>query len=139
MASQPAPNTDFNALTWDTLEHWAGAGVVSRGRTYQRRRHVQGLACTPTGGLVAWVRGTERYATRVDIADGGLAAACTCPYPGACKHAVAVVLEYLEQVEKQQVIPAVTAQDQRLTALAQHASAARGRTQTRSRRRRRGV
>src|SRR5262245_37516439 len=125
MALQPAPHTDCQAPTWDTLERWAGAGVVSRGRTYQRRRHVQGLACTPAGGLVAWVRGTERYATRVDMADGRLAAACTCPYPGACKHAVAVVLEYLDQVEEQQVIPAVTVQDQRLTALAQQASAAR--------------
>ena len=105
----------FQALTWDDLTQWAGATIVERGKTYQRSRYVNNLAFSPTGELLAWVDGRERYATLVDIRDGPhLQAKCTCPYWSNCKHAVAVVLEYLAQVRNHQEIPVAGEQDPRL-------------------------
>jgi uncharacterized Zn finger protein len=108
----------FKDLTWDDLQEWAGATVVSRGQRYQRSGHVRDLARTAHGGLIAWVQGTRRYATTIETEDKALIPACTCPYGGACKHAVAVVLEYLEHVREDQAIPTVMEQDHRLRLLA---------------------
>jgi uncharacterized Zn finger protein len=63
------------------------------------------------------VLGSDRYATSVELENGELVATCTCPYGGVCKHAVAVVLEYLEQVKRKNTIPTVTQQDRRLQLL----------------------
>lgn len=86
----------FLDLTWEDLEEWAGKRIVSRGRSYQSCGAVQDLVRAKDGGLVARVEGTRRYTTHVSI-DGEktLKSACTCPYWTTCKHAVAVVLEYL--------------------------------------------
>jgi uncharacterized Zn finger protein len=117
--SKHSQTDPFTGVTWDDLQEWAGAVIVSRGQRYQRSRQVQGLARTSSGGLVAWVLGTHRYVTRVETEDGELVAACTCPYEGVCKHAVAVVLEYLEQAKGNRTIPPVAEQDQRLQLLEQ--------------------
>src|SRR2546426_9751421 len=98
MAQKRAKTDPFEDLTWDDLEEWAGAAIVSRGRSYQRGHRVQNLARSETG-LVAWVLGTHRYATVVEVEDGELTSFCTCPYWDTCKHAVAVVLGYLEGLE----------------------------------------
>jgi uncharacterized Zn finger protein len=112
------PQADpFNALTWDELQGWAGPVIVSRGRRYQRSHQVQDLARTSRGGLVAWVQGSQCYAARIESEDDELVAACTCPYEGICKHAVAVVLEYLAQMKRNRTIPTVTEQDRRLQLL----------------------
>ena len=107
----------FTALTWDELQDWAGPVIVSRGQRYQRSGQVHGLARTTRGGLVGWVLGSERYATSVELENGELVATCTCPYEGICKHAVAVVLEYLEQVKRKSPIPTVTEPDRRFQLL----------------------
>jgi uncharacterized Zn finger protein len=65
------------------------------------------------------VLGTHRYATRIETEEDELVATCTCPYGGVCKHAVAVVLEYLEQAKGNRTIPPVAEQDQRLQLLEQ--------------------
>jgi uncharacterized Zn finger protein len=104
----------FRELTWDNLREWAGSTIVTRGRSYQRNGHVQGLARTPNGGLVAWVHGTQRYATRVDFEEGELTSTCSCPYGATCKHAVAVVLEYLDHLKRDIEIPEMTEPDGRL-------------------------
>ncbi|HET7087560.1 MAG TPA: SWIM zinc finger family protein, partial [Anaerolineae bacterium] len=117
MSRRRSKTDPFEDLTWDDLEDWAGSSVVSRGRSYQRSHHVQDLARTPGGGLIAWVLGTEKYATRVDFGEGGLTSACTCPYWTTCKHAVAVVLEYLESAKRKTEIPIVTERDPRLADL----------------------
>ncbi|MBI3249654.1 MAG: SWIM zinc finger family protein [Deltaproteobacteria bacterium] len=117
MARKRTTSDPFADLTWDDLEAWAGATIVSRGRGYQRGGHVQALARTPNGGLVAWVYGTQKYATKVEVEDGALSALCTCPYGGTCKHAVAVVLIYLDQLKQQQEVPTATASDKRLKRL----------------------
>ncbi len=107
----------FEELSWDVLEQWAGSRVLSRGQGYQRSHRVKELAQTRTGALVAWVHGGQKYATEVDFEDGELISVCTCPYRNNCKHAVAVVLEYLDHLKKKLEVPQVTGQDQRLALL----------------------
>jgi uncharacterized Zn finger protein len=107
----------FEKLGWSDLEEWAGGRVLSRGQGYHRDQRVRELAQTQTGGIIAWVQGGRRYATEVDFEDGGLISVCTCPYGNNCKHAVAVVLEYLDHVKKNKEVPRVTEQDKRLVLL----------------------
>ncbi|MCK5523400.1 MAG: SWIM zinc finger family protein [Thiomargarita sp.] len=116
--SKPEPSKveQFKALTWIELTNWAGSTIVSRGKTYQQGKRVSQLAKTPDGKLVAWVKGTDIYATQVEInANGSLDSNCSCPYWATCKHAVAVVLEYLEHVKKGKNVPFTDSDDQRLS------------------------
>ena len=107
----------FEKLSWDDLEQWAGGRILSRGQGYQRSHRVKELAETQTGALVAWVHGGQKYATEVDFEDGELISVCTCPYGNNCKHAVAVVLEYLDHLKKKLEVIQITGQDQRLALL----------------------
>jgi len=101
-----------------TLEEWCGVRTLERGRQYQRERRVQDLACGPGGVLVAGVDGTERYATRVTVSgDGTITSACTCPVGSGCKHAVAVILEYLACRKDQKPVGNIQAGDPRLSLL----------------------
>jgi uncharacterized Zn finger protein len=109
--------TFFKKLSWDDLKDWAGSKIVSRGRDYQRSGYVKDLALTSEGALLAWVAGTRRYATLVDIQKGKLIDDCTCPYDDTCKHAVAVVLEALECLKKNKEIPTCSKNDERLELL----------------------
>jgi len=104
-------------LTWDDLEAWAGTKIISRGTSYQKSGYVRDLAVIRTGSLLAWVRGTENYATTVSMERKRLSSDCTCPYGGTCKHAVAVVLEYLDQLQKNATIPVAEEDDERLILL----------------------
>ncbi len=112
------PVDPFSELTWDDLEEWAGSRIVARGRSYQRRGAVRELKRDETGPLVAWVAGSRLYVTRVSI-DGSkdLTSECTCPYWTTCKHAVAVVVEYLEMTKKGTAVGRVEADDPRLDEL----------------------
>ena len=107
----------FKQLTWDDLQAWAGTRIVSRGQSYQRNRQVDGLTQTRNGGLVAWVHGEKKYATLVGFEDNQLISACTCPYGTTCKHAVAVVLEYLDRLKKNVEVPFISKKDERLELL----------------------
>ena len=105
----------FVDLSWDDLRTWAGSKIVSRGRSYQRQNLVFNLAALDDEGLIAWVDGTRRYATKVTIDEEGLPTSiCTCPYGYDCKHGVAVVLEYLEQTKKDKRVPKAAKNDERL-------------------------
>jgi len=109
----------FADLTWKDIETWAGGTIVSRGRKYQRQGRVADLAVTDDGGLIAWVKGSELYATKVVMNENGLPeSTCTCPYERDCKHGVAVVLEYLRQVENNYRVPKAKQDDERLILLA---------------------
>ena len=101
-------------LTWEDLEDWAGTTIVGRGRTYQRNSSVSDLGITPEGTLIAYVQGSARYVTQVAIQDGDLTSECTCPYWTNCKHAVAVVLEYLMCLKNDVAIPEILQTDARL-------------------------
>ena len=102
----------FLDLDWTTLENWAGTKTLSRGRQYQRDGRVHDLVRSSNAVIVAWVDGTERYATAVYF-DDGLVSECTCPVGDSCKHAVAVVLEYLALCEKKIAVPSLPAGDSR--------------------------
>ena len=104
-------------LTWEDLEDWAGTTIVSRGRTYQRNSSVSDLGITPEGALIAYVLGSTRYVTQVAIQDGDLTSECTCPYWTTCKHAVAVVLEYLTCLKNDVEVPQIPQTDPRLDML----------------------
>ena len=107
----------FVELTWEDLRKWAGEKILSRGRGYQRSRSVKELARTADGGLVAWVRGSHRYATHVWLERRKIESACTCPYWDTCKHAVAVVVEYLDCVKKGETVPQAGEDDPRIKLL----------------------
>ena len=104
-------------LTWKDLEDWAGTTIVGRGRTYQRNSSVSDLGFTPEGTLIAYVLGSTRYVTQVAIQDGDLTSECTCPYWTNCKHAVAVVLEYLMCLKNDVAVPEILQTDARLDTL----------------------
>jgi uncharacterized Zn finger protein len=108
----------FFDLTWNDLEEWAGEKIVYRGKDYQRDGHVSDLAVMDDGSLIAWVYGTEQYATRVFMDKDGLPdSVCSCPYEWDCKHAVAVVIEYLKRVENDRRVPKARQSDERLVLL----------------------
>jgi uncharacterized Zn finger protein len=117
-------------LTWDDLNAWAGARSLERGRSYQRGHHVRDLAVSADGMLLAWVRGTERYATQVELRQGAagvtkLASVCTCPVGSSgCKHAVAVVLQYLQAIKDKTEVPTAAPKDPRWSLLARIAQEA---------------
>ena len=114
---QPTKIALFQQLTWPAIEDWAGATIAARGQSYQRSHRVSHLARTSEGEVVAWVEGTHRYATLIDVDEQGLIAACTCPFDDICKHAVAVVLAYREHLSRQRDLPAVPDTDARLVLL----------------------
>jgi uncharacterized Zn finger protein len=108
----------FADLTWNDLEEWAGRKIVSRGKNYQRQRRVCDLAVTDDDGLIAWVDGAKRYATKVVMDDDGLPdSICTCPYELNCKLGVAVVIEYLKLIEDHGHVPKAKQDDDRLELL----------------------
>ena len=102
----------------------AGEAVFKRGQDYELRGRVRKLAATAEGGLVAWVQGSVRYATRVILRADQLASDCMCPYGGTCKHAVAVALAYLNRPEHAPPLPIAPASDPRLVLLERQAAAA---------------
>ena len=105
-------STILSQLTYDDLDRWAGVKIRTRGKSSIKR--VDGLHRTPEGEVVAWVSGTEEYATRVRLDEaGGHAWFCTCPYDdGPCKHAVAVVLAAAERVKHKRDIPLLSEDDE---------------------------
>ncbi len=107
---------NFLDLAWDDLNDWAGARVVARGKSY--KGHVEDLRMTSEGALLARVEGGSLYSTLVRRdADGQLDSTCTCPYGTACKHAVAVILVFLDAARNNQAIPAADLNDERLSEL----------------------
>ncbi len=112
MTEHEEPIDPFSELTWDDLEEWAGSRIVARGRSYQRKGAVRELQRDEEGALVAWVAGSHLYATRVSIeGDKDLTGECTCPYWTTFKHAVAVIVEYLEMAKKRTAVGRVKAND----------------------------
>lgn len=117
-AKKALPAASFADLTWDQLNEWAWAKIVTRGRSYLA--NVEKPAVTEDGGLVAWVFGTEKYATHVWFMDNELLSLCTCPYEwGPCKHAVALVLVGIDALKEQRSLPLVGEDDDRLRAISQ--------------------
>jgi len=111
----------FEDLSFDDLKGWAGDKIV--GRAYGYKKQVADLRRTVDGELLAWVSGSRRYATRVRHDGDKLESSCTCPYWSVCKHAVAVVLAYLEAVKAKTAIETAAADDPRIGLLESNAAA----------------
>lgn len=115
MTMNPDTYYFFKQLRWDDLEDWFEDVIIDRGHKYQKQGFVSDLAVTDNGDPIAWVSGTRRYATTVEITDGDyLDSYCTCPYAINCKHGVAVVLEYLGCLKKNKAVPVCSDEDERL-------------------------
>lgn len=118
MKSKEQPLPGLSDLTFDDLEDWAGETILSRGDKYQRQDRVKDLAITEDNGLIAWVQGSKRYATKVIMdEDGRLTANCACLCDFVCKHAVAVVIDYLDKIGRNKTLPRVDDDDERIDLL----------------------
>ena len=109
----------WSFLTWDDLDNWAGSRSVSRGQAYQRQGRVQALALAEDGRLLATVVGSERYVTSAWLVPGQgkskqVESVCSCPVGASgCKHAVAVIADFLAALAEKRAVPAAGADDRR--------------------------
>jgi uncharacterized Zn finger protein len=123
-AHKVSRNDGWTALSWDDLAEWAGSRSVDRGRTYQKQGRVHDLAISEDGWLLATVTGGARYAVTVWYESstkkaGAIYSRCTCPVGSSgCKHAVAVVAEYLERLSASEDTPVANQGDERWELLA---------------------
>jgi uncharacterized Zn finger protein len=105
------------ALTWDDLSRWAGGGSITRGRAYQRGGRVKDLALSADGRLLASVSGGALYTVTAELTSEAkvkLMSRCSCPVgTSGCKHAVAVVAEYLQRLADGLSVPVAAADDPR--------------------------
>lgn len=62
-------NTILRKMTFDDLRDWAGETILNRGKGYVKR--VDQLSRTQDNALVAWVTGSEQYATSVRVDEKG--------------------------------------------------------------------
>jgi len=82
-------------LTASNLRAIAGY-AFPRGEAYFRAGKVETVTVLGDG-IEGVVIGSERYEVRVSIANGRLVSSCTCPVGVTCKHAVALVLAFLDR------------------------------------------
>lgn len=121
---EDALKSGWTALSWDDLTEWAGSRSVERGRAYQKQRRVHDLAISEDGWLLATVTGGARYAVTVwcepvSNKSGAIYSRCSCPVGASgCKHAVAVVDEYLQRLSRDETIPVANQDDKRWELLA---------------------
>lgn len=114
-----ATTKTWTSLTWDDLGAWAGSRSVSRGKAYQRQGRVKDLALAADGRLLATVVGNERYVTSVWLVTGKtkrglIESVCSCPVGASgCKHAVAVVTDYLAALVDKREVPVAEPDDRR--------------------------
>jgi len=101
----------LEGVTLEDLREWAGNTIYNRGKEYVDC--VSELSLTEDGTLVAWVSGTDEYATWVRHAgEGNFDHDCTCPYDyGPCKHAVAVFLAASGVLKQHKEIPLLDSED----------------------------
>jgi len=102
---------DWNSLTWEDLELWAGDRSVQRGRSYQRDGRVTNLVISEEARLLANVAGGARCVVSAWLVPEKkqgvrLDSRCTCPVGHSdCKHAVAVVASNLQAVAEGESVP----------------------------------
>ena len=116
-AQQGVKKDPYSTLSMEDIVSWAGPEIVSRGSTYQDNNSVSDLEIVHTDTLIACVLGTRCYATQVTIQGERLASKCTCPFHATCKHAVAVVMEYVRYLKDGIEVPFASQTDFRMEIL----------------------
>jgi len=108
----------FDNLNRLILSNWAGDTITARGADYQHQGAVEDFRITPEGDLLAWVNGSRRYAVLVYFDNNGeLQSECACTCDFTCKHAVAVILDYLVKTRQNLPVPSASTDDKRLRLL----------------------
>jgi uncharacterized Zn finger protein len=115
---KPIAANGWAALTWEDLNVWAGNRTVTRGRAYERQDRVKDLAISEDGQLLATVQGGERYVVSVKLNAGKkkfdkISSHCTCPVGINCKHAVATIAAYLQELADGATVPTAETDDPR--------------------------
>jgi len=84
-------------VTEDAVRDICTDAVFERGERYLAEGRIHEIHRVDTT-VTAVVSGSRQYDVRVDLATGGFAPWCDCPYdgPGACKHVVAVLLRCVD-------------------------------------------
>jgi len=84
-------------VTEDAVRDICTDAVFERGERYLAEGRIHEIHRVDTT-VTAVVSGSRQYDVRVDLATGGFAPSCDCPYdgPGACKHVVAVLLRCVD-------------------------------------------
>ena len=103
-------------LTWGQLTAWSNKAAVMNGRKLQQQGAVSGLSKTSRGeGLLAWVNAEEPFAVLIEFDAGDLFAQCGCnPIITPCEHAVAVIIDYIVHLKRNQAVPVAKKNDPRL-------------------------
>ncbi|PWR76338.1 SWIM zinc finger domain-containing protein [Methanospirillum stamsii] len=89
----------FRDLTYEDLNTWFGQKTVSRGKSYQKGGQVVNVYQIADDVLCGEVQGSELYHTVVSLS-GNRTSTCSCPVEIDCKHGVALILEYLNQIKQ---------------------------------------
>lgn len=88
---------DWEEVSIIDLEAWVSPEILDRGRQYQRTGHILRV-CRFRQIIAGEVAGTGgSYRVKLALDETGVNAVCTCPYPGFCKHMVALVLAWIEK------------------------------------------
>lgn len=79
------------------LEARVAPEIFARGREYQQTGHII-RACRLQGMIAGEVAGTGgAYRVRLTLDNERIDGVCSCPYPGFCKHMVALALAWIEK------------------------------------------
>ncbi len=103
-------------LTWGQLAAWSNKTAVIEGRKIQQKGAVNTLMKTSKGeGLLAWVEVEEPFAVLIEMEYGELFSQCSCnPIINPCEHAVAVIIEFIVHLKRNNPIPLAAPNDPRL-------------------------
>lgn len=89
-------------MSWESvsitdIEARVSPEIFSRGREYQKSGHIL-RACRFERIIAGEIAGTGGYyRVRLTLDETGIDAVCSCPYPGFCKHMVALALAWIEK------------------------------------------
>ncbi len=88
---------DWDKVTIIDLEASVSPEIMARGQEYYQTGHILRVCCYDRiiAGEVAGTGGS--YRVRLTLENAKIDGVCSCPYPGFCKHMVAITLAWLEK------------------------------------------
>ena len=90
----------LHSLPREKIPGLVGKTIFDRGVQYAQNDRVVDLLVDPSEGISALVEGNDTYEVAITEENQQLEFHCDCPYEGICKHIVAVLLCYLELLER---------------------------------------